>query len=188
MPLFDHFDVLAPLFDRLIHPPKDNHLVDVTGLPIAGRILDAGGGTGRIAQMLSGQAGQIVVADTSLKMLKEAKSKEGFGVVGCETEHLPFPDTCFERIVVIDTFHHLGDQNLSLSELWRVLMPGGRLVIEEPDIRRFNVKLVALVEKLTLFRSHFVSAERIAARLEKLSAQTRIFRKGHNVWVIGYKS
>ena len=123
-----------------------------------------------------------------VEMLKEAKSKQGFGMVGSETEHLPFPDTCFERIVVIDTFHHLSDQNLSLSELWRVLMPGGRLVIEEPDIRRFNVKLVALVEKLTLFRSHFVSAERIAARLEKLSAQTSIFRAGHNAWIIGYKN
>jgi ubiquinone/menaquinone biosynthesis C-methylase UbiE len=188
MPLFDHFDGLAPLFDWLIRPPTDNHLVEVTGLPISGRILDAGGGTGRIAQMLSGKAGQIVVADTSLKMLKVAKSKGGFGVVSSETEHLPFPDTCFERIVVVDTFHHLSDQNLSLGELWRVLMPGGRLVIEEPNIRRFNVKLVALVEKLTLFRSHFVSAERISAWLEKLSAQTRVFRSGDNAWVIGYKS
>jgi ubiquinone/menaquinone biosynthesis C-methylase UbiE len=187
MPLFDHFSILAPLYDRLIQIPKKNHLIDVSGLPVSGRVLDAGGGTGRIAQMLVSQANQIVVADTSLKMLGVAKSKNNLDVVGSEIERLPFPDGCFERIVVVDAFHHFSDQNLSLSELWRVLIPGGRLVIEEPDIRHFSVKLVALAEKLTLFRSHFIAAERIATQLNNLGAQTSILRIEHNAWVIGDK-
>lgn len=187
MPLIDHFSILAPLYDRLIQIPTKNHLIDVSGLPISGRVLDAGGGTGRIAQMLVSQANQIVVADTSLKMLGVAKSKEDLDVVGSEIERLPFPDGCFERVVVIDALHHFSDQNLSLSELWRVLIPGGRLVIEEPDIRHFSIKLLALAEKLALFRSHFIKAERIAAQLNNLGAQTSILRKEYNVWVIGDK-
>jgi demethylmenaquinone methyltransferase/2-methoxy-6-polyprenyl-1,4-benzoquinol methylase len=187
MPLLDHFSILAPLYDRLIQIPKKNHLIDISGLPVSGRVLDAGGGTGRIAQMLVSQANQIVVADTSLKMLGVAKSKENLDVVGSEIERLPFPDECFERIVVVDAFHHFSDQSLSLSELWRVLIPGGRLVIEEPDIRHFSIKLVALAEKLALFRSHFIIAERIAAQLNNLGAQTSILRIGHYAWVIGDK-
>lgn len=187
MPLIDHFSILAPLYDRLIQIPEKNHLIAISGLPITGRVLDAGGGTGRIAQMLVNEANQIVVADTSLKMLGVAKSKKKLDVVGSEIECLPFPDGCFERIVVVDAFHHFRDQNLSLSELWRVLMHGGRLIIEEPDIRRFSIKLVALAEKLTLFRSHFITAERVAARLKNLGAQTSILRIEHNAWIIGDK-
>ena len=44
-----------------------------------------------------------------------------------------------------------------LGELLRVLKPDGRLVIEEPDIRKLPVRIVALLEKLFLMRSHFKS-------------------------------
>jgi demethylmenaquinone methyltransferase/2-methoxy-6-polyprenyl-1,4-benzoquinol methylase len=38
---------------------------------------------------------------------------------------------------------------------------GGLLVIEEPDIRTFGVKLIALAEKLLLMRSHFLAPDEI---------------------------
>lgn len=160
--------------------------MDVIALPISGRLLDAAGGTGRIAQRLVDLAGLVVVADASMKMLRQASSKVNLCcMVGSKTERLPFPDASFERVIVVDAFHHLADQARSLGEFWRVLAPGGRLVIEEPDIRHFGVKLVALVEKLALFRSHFVPAEKIAARLNDLGARTSVHREGYAVWVVG---
>ena len=187
MPLFDHFDLIAPLYDRLIRLPEGDVLAEMAGLPVTGLLLDAGGGTGRVAQRLVGQADQVVVADSSVKMLRQALFKDGLYVVGSEIERLPFSNGCFERVVVVDAFHHLGNQDRSLTELWRVLMPGGRLVVEEPDIRRFPVKLVALAEKLTLFRSHFVPAEQIANHLDSFGARTVVHRDGHTAWVIGDK-
>jgi hypothetical protein len=67
------------------------------------------------------------------------------------------------------------------------LAPGGLAVIEEPDIDQWAVKLVALAEKLALFRSHFVRAEDLALQLERLGAQTTIQRQPPNVWVIAEK-
>ena len=81
----------------------------------------------------------------------------------------------------------ISGTRISLTELWRVLMPGGRLVIEEPDIHQFPVKLVALAEKLTLFRSHFVPVEQIATHLDTFGAHTIVHRDGHTAWVIGDK-
>ncbi|MCJ7824850.1 MAG: class I SAM-dependent methyltransferase [Anaerolineales bacterium] len=183
----DHFDLLAPLYDRLIRPPADSRLNQVAGLPTHGRLLDAGGGTGRIAERLREQVDQIVIADSSLKMLRQAIDKGGFDAVGSLTEKLPFSDGSFERIIVVDAYHHLTDQESSLVELWRVLAPGGRLVIEEPDIDRFAVKLIAIGEKLAFMRSHFVRAERIAARLAEMGADAAVERENHAAWVIADK-
>jgi len=183
----DHFDLLAPIYDRLIRQPGDDRLTEAISLPIRGRLLDAGGGTGRVAAKLAPCAGSVVVADASLEMLRQARRKPALLTVASRAERLPFPDRCYERIVLVDAYHHLESQTDALADLWRVLAPGGRLVIEEPDIRFRAVWLIALVEKLVRMRSHFVPAELIAAELAGLGAETDIRRSGHTVWVIGEK-
>jgi len=181
---FDHFDLLAPLYDRLIRPPANSRLQEVAGLPIQGRLLDLGGGTGRITSRLHGMAGMLLVADTSRKMLKEAQQKGGLLAVACEAEQLPFRKESFERILIVDAFHHLADQRASLEECLRVLAPAGWLVIEEPDIDRFAVKLIALAERLALFRSRFWRAEAIASKLQGLGMQVQITRENQAAWVV----
>ena len=90
MPRLDHFDFLAPLYDKLFSAPTGDHLAALTKLPCEGLLLDVGGGTGRIAQGLVGRADQIVVADASRKMLSQACRKPGLQAVMCLAEDLPF--------------------------------------------------------------------------------------------------
>jgi demethylmenaquinone methyltransferase/2-methoxy-6-polyprenyl-1,4-benzoquinol methylase len=184
----DHFDLLAPLYDRIVRPPEDFRLKEISNLPTNGLLLDAGGGTGRIAGRLLTEVGGIVIADSSLKMLALAHAKGDFDTVGSQTEKLPFKDGSFTRVIVVDAYHHLTDQEASLVELWRVLAPGGRLVIEEPDIDRFAVKLIAIAEKLMLMRSHFERADTIAGRLVDLGADAAIEREDHAAWVTADKA
>ncbi len=115
-------------------------------------------------------------------MLAEARGK---GLIGVNTpaELLPFADETFERIIMVDALHHVMSQSETVSELWRTLKPGGRLVIEEPDVRTWQVKIVAVVEKLALMRSHFLSPEKIAA-LFPPGAKIKIETAGYNAWVI----
>jgi hypothetical protein len=70
------------------------------------------------------------------------------------------------------------------DELWRTLQPGGRLVIEEPDVRLFVVKLVAIAERLALMRSRFLSPPRIAGLSPYPNARVRVEIDRHNAWVI----
>jgi demethylmenaquinone methyltransferase/2-methoxy-6-polyprenyl-1,4-benzoquinol methylase len=158
--MLDHFDLIAPFYDRLIGRPDLGLLTDLLKLPAAGRLLDAGGGTGRVAGRLEPLADQVVVSDLSRRMLKRALAKK-IDSVCAHAERLPFDDRCFERIVVVDALHHFCDQQAALADLLRVLKPGGRLVIEEPDLNRKAVKALALAEKLLLMRSHFYAPEKI---------------------------
>ena len=185
--MFDHFSILAPIYEKVIKPKAPEYLWDLAHLPVSGALLDAGGGTGRIAQFMSGKASPVVVADISFDMLRQAHLKDGLTTICSHSEILPFPDGYFERIIMIDALHHVCDQGETARELWRVLAPGGTLVIEEPDIRTFAVKLIALAEKLALMRSHFLSPPQIVQLFDKLNAQTKIERDGYISWVIVQK-
>lgn len=190
MPLFDHFGFLAPFYDKLIKPKAPEYLWDFAELPTDGLLLDAGGGTGRVAQFMLEKAAAVVLADISMEMLSEAGEKADFLRVCSHTEVFPFPDGNFARIIMVDTLHHVCDQPQTARELWRVLAPGGCLVIEEPDLRTFTVKLVAIAEKLAFMRSHFLAPLDIAALFDIPEADVRIETgaDNFNTWVIVRKA
>lgn len=133
------------------------------------RVLDIGGGTGRVSGTFPDGL-QVVVCDPSAGMIREAQGK---GLHACTSvaEHLPFGDGSFQRIILVDAFHHLLDQGAAVVDLLRVLQPGGRLVIEEPDIHQRVVKFAALLERLLRMRSRFFSPQDMARLFERGGAR-----------------
>jgi len=180
-----HFKWLAPSYERFIQPKAPEFILAQLGLPQPeGALLDAGGGTGRVAQFLVGKTSQVVVADQTFEMLLEARRKDGVTAIHSHTEELPFPDGHFCCVIMVDALHHVADQAATIRELWRVLKPGGRVIIEEPDIRRLRVKLMALAEKLALMRSHFLSPRQILALFDDDGARKRVEVDGWTAWMI----
>jgi len=181
--VLDHFSFLAPIYDRFFASPQPDRLRSFLNLPAAGWALDVGGGTGRVAQALCGLADEVVVADESAAMLQQARLK-GLPAVRGQAESLPFADGAFARILVVDAFHHLLDQQQAAIELLRVLAPSGRLVIEEPNVERASVRLLALAEKLALMRSHFHSPSAVQQIFEAAGGSVRLARQGISFWAV----
>jgi ubiquinone/menaquinone biosynthesis C-methylase UbiE len=179
---FDHFGFIAPLYNRQSVYPSLDTMLEVADLPTEGRLLDIGGGTGRVASALRDYAKQVIVADPSLGMLRFAASKHGLQTAAAFSEYLPFPDDFFQRVIMVDALHHVVNQTGTALELMRVLEPGGRIVIEEPDIRTVGAKVVALVEKLLLMRSHFLSGNQIAYLFYPRNVQ--LSTQGFNLWAV----
>ncbi|MBL7199983.1 MAG: methyltransferase domain-containing protein [Anaerolineae bacterium] len=183
MPIMDHFSLIAPYYDRAIPFQNAEPLLTHVSPEPGHRLLDVGGGTGRVAQGFVGRVAQVCVLDPSVGMLAQSRRK-GICITQGESEWLPFGAEVFDRIIVIDAFHHLLDQKAAARELMRVLACGGRLVIEEPDIAHWGVRLVAVAEKLLLMRSHFCPPRAIQAVFQGLGARARVARQGHTAWVI----
>ena len=181
---FDHFDLLAPLYERVIPAAAIDAMLRYLEPEADSSLLDAGGGTGRVSAFLQKDFASVVLSDISMGMLQEAAAKDGLRPTCALTEQLPFADGHFDRVLMVDALHHVADQAQTVRELWRVIKPGGRVVIQEPDIHKFAVKLIAIAEKLALMRSHFLSGEKIAALFPFDNAEIDIHFEDFNVWVV----
>ena len=85
-------------------------------------------------------------------------------------------------MLIVDALHHVAGHAQTAAELWRVLQPGGRIIIQEPDIRTFRARLIALAEKLLLMRSHFLSPQQIADLFPQVKVE--IYTEDMSVWVV----
>jgi len=177
---FDHFSAIAPIYARVTYSKREM-MREAAGLPAQGILLDVGGGTGRVAAAVRDLIDDVVVTDVSFGMLERSPRSPLRPVCG-GAESLPFAGHTFDRVIMVDALHHVIDQAGSAAEMFRVLKPGGWLVIEEPDIRTFGVKLIAIAEKLLLMRSHFLAPDAIAALFD--CGEIKIKSEDGTVWVV----
>jgi len=182
------FDLLAPFYDHIISEKEQDSLREPLDLPAEGWLLDAGGGTGRASSALVPLVDNLVIFDLSFTMLQTAKEKGIANLVQATSTAMPFGPETFTRIMVIDALHHMDDQPGSVAELLRTLKSGGRMLIEEPDINIFGVKLIAVMEKLMLMKSYFHSPAEIIEIVAANGVETQLASDGKaGAWVIAVK-
>ena len=113
--------------------PPPAHLVEfVRGLGHLERALDVGCGDGRLTAELD--AAELTAADVSPVALERARGRlSGARLVELEPDApLPLEDASFDTVVAVETVEHVRDLQLFLSELRRVLVPGGQLALTTP--------------------------------------------------------
>jgi SAM-dependent methyltransferase len=117
-------------------PPPAQLLDFVRELGRAGRALDLGCGDGRLTAELDAE--ELTAADVSRVALERARARlPGARLVELEPdEPLPFDDGSFDVVLAVETIEHVRDVQLFLSELRRVLVPGGALALTTPATGR----------------------------------------------------
>ena len=92
-----------------------------------GRVLDVGCGDGQIARALAATGCAVTGIDPTRRNLEVARERAGGPeyVEGSATD-LPFDDAHFDAVVACLVFEHIDDVDSAISEVSRVLRPGGR--------------------------------------------------------------
>jgi ubiquinone/menaquinone biosynthesis C-methylase UbiE len=136
--------------------PRDGH-----GLTI----LEAGCGTGLLLDRLRPHVGRAVGVDLSRGMLRKARARQLEIVQGSVTA-LPFADASFDLTYSFKVLAHVQEIELALSEMTRVLKPGGMLCAEFYNERSLRYLIKAL-KPATRTSSEF-SDEAIFTRYDTL--------------------
>ncbi len=101
--------------------------------PVAGeRILDVAAGTGTSSVALARSGAEVIALDFSAGMVEEGRRKhKKIEFVEGDAEKLPFPGNHFDAVSISFGLRNVNEPKTALAEMFRVLKPGGRLVVCE---------------------------------------------------------
>ena len=150
-----NYDVMNDLMSAGLHRAWKAFTVLVADVHEGDAVLDIAGGTGDLAMAFAkkvGNSGQVVHTDINEAMLRTGRDRlldagVTLPTVVCDAEHLPFPDNHFAVVSVAFGLRNMTHKDAALTEMRRVLKPGGKLLFSEhgrsPDasVARWQTRL-----------------------------------------------
>lgn len=134
------FDGIRAMFGPLMASHDEVTFDELQPSP-GDHVLDLGCGLGHYSERLTervGPNGRVVGVDLSHVYIEEAKRRSrGTGIVEyrqADAMDLPFPDASFDAVHVHRVLAYVADPDKAITEALRVLRPGGRVALVEPDM------------------------------------------------------
>ena len=137
------YDVMNDLMSLGLHRLWKRFAIELSGVRSGERVLDVAGGTADLASAFARRVGEhektggpVWLTDIINAMLEVGRDRlldEGIRapVAQCDAEHLPFPDAYFDCVTVAFGLRNMTHKERALTEMQRVLRPGGRLLVLE---------------------------------------------------------
>lgn len=135
------YDVMNDLMSFGVHRLWKRFTIDASGVRPGNKVLDLAGGTGDLTAKFSklvGREGKVVLADINSSMLNVGRDKlrdrglvQNIEYVQANAEHLPFEENTFDVVTIAFGLRNVTDKDQALRSIFRVLKPGGRLLVLE---------------------------------------------------------
>ena len=135
------YDVMNDLMSFGIHRLWKRFTIDASGVRPGNTVLDLAGGTGDLTAKFSqlvGREGKVILADINSSMLNVGRDKlrdkglvQNIEYVQANAQYLPFEDNTFDIVTIAFGLRNVTDKDMALRSIYRVLKPGGRLLVLE---------------------------------------------------------
>ena len=133
------YDVMNDLMSAGLHRVWKRFTLDQSYVRRGERVLDVAGGTADLARAFAqrvGATGEVVLTDINAAMLGVGRNRlidDGVlaPAVQCDAEKLPFASGYFDCVCVAFGLRNMTHKDTALAEMFRVLRPGGRLLVLE---------------------------------------------------------
>jgi demethylmenaquinone methyltransferase / 2-methoxy-6-polyprenyl-1,4-benzoquinol methylase len=136
------YDLMNDLMSLGIHRVWKRFTVEKAGLKPGMQVLDLAGGTGDLAALMAPRVapgGRVVLSDINEAMLRRGRERLlDRGIAGecieyclADAEALPVEDASFDLVTIAFGLRNVTRKEAALAEMFRVLRPGGQLMILE---------------------------------------------------------
>lgn len=159
------YDIMNDLMSAGMHRLWKTFTIEQSGVRAGQKVLDIAGGTGDLSLAFKkrvGPSGQVWLTDINSSMLTVGRDRlldKGImtPVAQCDAEKLPFPNDYFDCVTVAFGLRNMTHKDMALTEMLRVLKPGGRLLVLEfskvweplkPAYDLYSFKALPLMGKL----------------------------------------
>jgi len=138
-----------------------------TNLSQGSKVLDVGCGTGTILKTFSEfESIEGHGIDVEMNMWKVAKKKcPNMDIRECSCENTPYEDDYFDSLTACMAYHHFPDKDAFEKEALRILKPGGRIYIADPNFPHPIRKILNLLCRN--INGEFFSSDEMTERFEK---------------------
>ena len=133
------YDLMNDLMSCGLHRLWKHFTIEQSGVHEGSRVLDVAGGSGDLSRAFvkrAGKTGRVILTDINSSMLSVGRDRlldEGVIPLAaqCDGEKLPFPGNYFDCVTVAFGLRNMTHKDAALREMFRVLRPGGRLLVLE---------------------------------------------------------
>ncbi len=135
------YDLMNDLMSGGLHRLWKHFTIETADVRPGQAVLDLAGGTGDLAAKFAaktGPDGHVVLADINAAMLAEGRRRlvdrgvlGNTSIVQVDAEDLPFADGSFDCITIAFGLRNVTDKDGALKSMYRVLKPGGKLLVLE---------------------------------------------------------
>jgi ubiquinone/menaquinone biosynthesis C-methylase UbiE len=168
-------------------PAQYRAVFDALEVAAGDELLDVGCGTGGGVRALATrfpEAGRVVGIDKSETMVSEARARTAAAArpgdsapvefLVADAHRLPFPDASFDATYSLRVFEIVGEPRAALAEMARVLRPGGRVVVNGPDVDAWTIDAAdrEVTRKVLHYACDFETNGWVGRQLARLCAES----------------
>jgi len=136
-----NYDIMNDVMSFGIHRLWKRHAIELSGIRPGNVVLDLAGGTGDLTKAFAkrvGKTGRVVLADINENMVRVGRDRlTNEGIIGnvdytiTNAEALTYPDNTFDLVTISFGLRNVTNKDKALAEIYRVLKPGGQLMVLE---------------------------------------------------------